>query len=99
MIGYQGDSCIHQPLIKYYPNLRTFSWGWVKIPTGHNTIGWFGWIGWGLITAVIVTGLYALIPRSVTDKISWSWSWVVPILTACFALYIVITGWWLHSAG
>jgi hypothetical protein len=99
MIGYQIDDWINQPLIKYYPNLGTFSWGWVKVPTGHNTIGWFGWIAWGLIAAVVVTALYALIPRSVTDKISWSWSWAVPILTACLALYIVITNWWLHAPG
>ena len=52
-----------------------------------------------LIAAVIVTALYALIPRNVTEKISWSWSWVVPIGTAVFALYIVITGWWLKYGG
>src|ERR1700722_2257710 len=94
MIGYQIDDWLNLPLIKYYPNLGTFSWGWVKVPAGHNTIGWFGWICWGLIAAVVVTALYALIPRRVTDRISWSWSWVIPIVTACFALYLVIARKW-----
>jgi hypothetical protein len=99
MIGYQIDDWLSMPLFKYYPNLGTFSWGWVRIPNGHNAIGWFGWMAWGLIAATIVTALYALIPKSVTDRMSWGWSWIVPICTAIFALYIVITGWWLHAPG
>ena len=60
MIGYQIDDYVNQPLIKYYPNIGAWSWGWVKVPTGHNTIGWFGWICWGLITALIVITLGGL---------------------------------------
>jgi hypothetical protein len=97
MVGYQVDDYLNAPLIKYYPNLGRFSVGWVSVPGGHNTIGWFGWICWGLITAIVVTALYALIPRRATDKITWNWAWVVPVCMAIFAFYIVVTNWWLHS--
>src|SRR3984885_9459708 len=97
MLGYQIDDWINQPLIKYYPNIGTFSWGWVRVPAGHNTIGWYGWIAWGLIAAVVVTALYALIARSVTDRISWSWSLIVPFFfndTATTEIYTLS----LHDA-
>lgn len=94
MIGYQVDDYLNAPLIKYYPNLGVFAWAWTKVPNGHNTIGWYGWIAWGLIAAVVVTALYALIPRRLTERISWKWAWIVPIATAAFALYIVVTNWW-----
>ncbi len=99
MLGYQIDDWLNLPLIRYYPNIGAWSWGWARIPGGHNTIGWYGWIAWGLIAGVVVTALYALIPRSITEKITWSRFWVVPIGTAIFALYIVITGWWLRFGG
>lgn len=94
MLGYQIDDYLNLPLIKYYPNLGVFSWGWIPVRGGHNTIGWFGWLLAGLVTAIVVTALYALLPRRWTDKMSWSWAWAVALATAAFALYIVATSWW-----
>lgn len=94
IVAYQIDDYFNAPLFKYYPDLARFSFG--RIPSGHNAIGWYGWMAIALIVAVIVTGLYALIPQTVTDRISWDRAWIlVPICVVLFAFYIVVTGWWI----
>jgi hypothetical protein len=93
IVAYQMFDYFNNPLIRYYPNLGRFSFG--HIAAGKDTIGWYGWMAWALIVALVVTAIYAALPRTLTDRITWRWVWVVPICVAFFALYIVITGWWL----
>jgi hypothetical protein len=94
IVAYQIDDYFNFPLFKYYPDLARFSFG--RIPSGHNAIGWYGWMAVALIVAIVVTAVYAIVPRTVTDKISWDKAAVfVPICIVLFALYIVVTGWWI----
>lgn len=93
IVAYQIFDYFNVTLIRYYPDIGRFSFG--RIPGAHNAIGWFGWMGWALVVALAVSGVYALLPRPLTDRVSWGWAWIVPIAVACFALYIVVVGWWL----
>jgi len=91
--AYQVDDFLNAPLIRYYPDAARWSFGQIK--GLHNTIGWFGWMLAGLLAAIVVTAIFALIPQRITERIRWNWVWIVPVMTVLFALYIVVVGWWI----
>jgi len=92
VVAYQLFDFFQVPFVRYYPSIGRFSF--VRLAVG-NAIQWYGWMINGLIVALIVTALFALVPRSVTARFTWDWSWIVPLATMGLALYVVITSWWL----
>jgi hypothetical protein len=68
-------------LFRYYPEARQFHWA--RTDGIGSVILWYGWI----VTAALASAAVAVaVPRSVADRLSSRWVWVVTALVVLVTL-------------
>ena len=78
-------------LFTYHPAIGAFAWGAEKAREGGPAMYWYGFVITAALGALVVTGLAALIPDKLMERIPWAGvTWVVTLCSIAYIAYILL---------
>ena len=79
-------------LATYHPIQGIWQWGRAApLGGGSPAMYWYGFILTAALGALVVTGLAALVPDKVMDRLPWrSLSWLVPVCSIIYIGYVLL---------
>ena len=79
-------------LATYHPIQGIWQWGRAApLGGGSPAMYWYGFILTAALGAPVVTGLAALVPDKVMDRLPWrSLSWLVPVCSIIYIGYVLL---------
>ena len=76
----------------YHPIQGIWQWGRAApLGGGSPAMYWYGFVVTAALGALVVTGLAALIPDNMMDRVPWrSLAWLIPICVIVYIAYVLL---------
>jgi hypothetical protein len=85
-VAYLLVLALEWPLFRYYPTVKSFTWGWQSLQNSGPAMAWYGLMATAALFAIVAA---VVIPSRYVAELLKGWLWIFPVITMLGCVYLM----------